>query len=48
MFNVQNEPAFMSGGAFLAEKPLMDTRTESHQGGRKSARGVPTSSTYPK
>ena len=46
MFNVQKQPVLVSGSAFWAQKPHLDTRTESHQGGRKSTRDASTSSTY--
>ena len=48
MFNVQKQPVLVSDGASLAKKLHLDTKTESHQGGRKSARSVSTSSIYPK
>ena len=47
MFNVQKQPVLLSGGASLAHKPYLGTRTESHQGGMKSAGGVCTSSSDP-
>ena len=37
MFNVQVCPLLVSGGTILALKPYLNTRTESHQNGRKSA-----------
>ena len=37
MFNVQKQPVLVSGVALLTQKPHLYMRTESHQGGRKSA-----------
>ena len=48
MFNVQKQPFLVSGGASLAQKLHLYTRTASCQGGRKSAGHVSTHSTYPK
>ena len=47
MFNVQKQPLLMCGGAFMAQKCHLDSRTESYQDGRKSSGSVSTSSTYP-
>ena len=43
--NVQKSPVPESYGASFARKPCLDTRTESHQGHRKSSGGASTSST---
>ena len=48
ILHVWNQPVPVSGGAFWAQKHHLDTRTESPKGGRKSAGGASTSSTYPK
>ena len=48
IFNAQKWPELVSGGAFMAQKPHLDTRTESCQGRRKSAVDASSSSTYPK
>ena len=37
MFNVWKQPGLVSDGSSLAQKPQLDTRTETGQGGRKSS-----------
>ena len=44
-FNVQKQPVLESGGASLAKKPHLVNKPDIHQGGRKSAGGVSTSTT---
>ena len=48
MFSVQKQTVLVSVGAFLVQESHLDTKTETHKGGRKSAGGASTSSTYPK
>ena len=48
MFNVQRQPVLASSGAFLAQKPPLDTRAEIHKGDGKSDVGASTSSAYSK
>ena len=38
-FIVQERPMLEPSGASLAERPCLESRTEAHQGGRKSAGG---------
>ena len=47
-FNMQEQPVLQYGGASLAKKPHLDTKCNGHQGGRKSAGGVTTSTTVPR
>ena len=42
-FNVHKQPVPESSGVFLAKKPHLSTRTESHQVGKKAAREVSAS-----
>ena len=48
MFNVWQWPVLVPGGVSFAQKPHWDPRTESHQGGRNSARAASTTFTDPR
>ena len=42
VLSVQKQSVLLFGGVFLEQKPHLDTRTENHQGDRKSAGGSST------